>query len=122
MNEGDRNVVEKPQFILTRTVAQKALRERVIGADDARQLEELQLLRKSTASRSSLFPGEKFLLPYNFHDGKEEHVGFLGLDSELNLLSIDERSPESKCLYRQASRDSQSSEVVKTWVDITPKV
>ena len=68
-------------------------------------LYEKGLLKPSTTFRSTtLFPGEEFLLRYDFTKCDEggltqTYAGFIGFDKNLALISIDERLPVDNTVY-----------------------
>lgn len=97
---------------LIRSAAENALANRIVPLDVVRQLDVVGLLRPSTTFRSgSLFPGECSILRYEFGE-TEKHSGLLGFDENNALLSIDERYPVERQLYREGTVDTSE------WVEI----
>lgn len=91
---------------LIRSAAENALTNRTVPLDVVHQLDVVGLLRPSTSFRSgSLFPGECSILRYEF-DETEKRSGLLGFDENNVLLSIDERYPVDRQLYRKGTIDA----------------
>lgn len=89
---------------LIRTAAKAAINEKSIPADSIKTLSKLGLLTQSTTFRSSvLFPGESVIFGYDFTENEVRYVGYIGFDSDLQLLSVDERLPKDNMVYLKAS-------------------
>lgn len=59
-------------------------------------------LRPSTDFRSTTrFPGEEWVVKYSFTRDGVSHMGYIGFDQELSLLSVDTRYPVDKRYYRK---------------------
>lgn len=93
---------------LIRSAAESALANRTVRLDLVRQLNAAGLLQPSTSFRcSSLFPGEYNILHYKFDsDETGKCIGFLGFDKNDLLISIDERYPVDRQLYRHGTPES----------------
>jgi hypothetical protein len=82
------------------TVVKAAIDERSVTTKDVQKLLELGLLKPSTAFRGGAqFPGESLILWYDYTEGKTRHTGYIGFDSKLQLISIDERFPKMNQVY-----------------------
>jgi hypothetical protein len=84
--------------------AKAAINEKSVSAGSIRTLSELGLLKPSTAFRGGeLFPGESSVLWYDFTEEEVRYAGYIGFDSNLQLLSVDERFPRDNEVYIRAS-------------------
>jgi hypothetical protein len=89
---------ENAQLIVA--VAKAAINGKAVSADSIRKLSELGLLKRSTTFRGgALFPGESFILWYDFTGEKTRFAGWIGFDSDLNLISVDEHLPKENQVY-----------------------
>lgn len=85
---------------LIRAVAKMAINNKVVPADSVRTISQLGLLEPSTSFRGvTQFPGESSVLRYEFTEEGTEYAGYIGFDSDLRLISVDERFPENKQVY-----------------------
>lgn len=86
---------------LIRSAVDNALTNLTVPLDVVSQLNAVGLLQSSTGFRSSSqFPGEHSVLNYEF-DKEKKYFGFLGFDRNNVLISIDERYPMGRRLYRK---------------------
>lgn len=98
---------------LIRSAAETALANRTVPLKVVNQLDAVGLLRSSTNFRSgSLFPGECSILRYEFGE-EEKRSGLLGFDEHNALLSIDERYPANRQLYRKGMVEAPE------WVEVS---
>ncbi len=93
---------EHAQLILA--VAKAAINEKSVPVDRIRTLSELGLLKPSTNfRRGAQFPGESSILWYDFTENETRYAGYIGFDSNLQLLSVDERFPRENQVYLRVS-------------------
>ncbi len=94
------NHLRQQHVELIRSVAENAITNRTVPPEMVRQLNAVGLLRLSTKFRSSsIFPGEATTLWYDFTEKDTRHAGYIGFDSDLQLLSVDERFPKNNQVY-----------------------
>lgn len=87
---------------LIHAVAKMVIYEKLVPADSIRTVSELGLLKPSTSFRGgALFPGESSILWYDFTEEETRYAGYIGFDSDLQLLSVDERFPKDNRVYLQ---------------------
>ncbi|MGD0977308.1 MAG: hypothetical protein ABR875_03380 [Minisyncoccia bacterium] len=99
---------EHTQFILK--VTKEAFSKQGVSKEDAKKLFDLGLLERSTTFRSgALFPGEAFTLLYDYTEDGIEQMGFIGFDSNLELISIDGRLPNQGWIYLREQKKPSSS-------------
>lgn len=92
---------------LFRSTIEDVLLNRQVDASVVKQLKESGILEPtSDFRRYSHLPGEAYLFHYEFEPEQTDQqgkAGFLGFDDNLELISIDERSPAEKLLYRKGT-------------------
>ncbi len=89
---------------LIRMTVRSAIDSKSVPLDDVKTLDGIGLLRSSTNFRHfELYPGECSVLEYQFAEGETVFSGFIGFDSDLHLISIDERLPTTKTVYLRKS-------------------
>lgn len=91
---------------LIERIVRMAISEKAIPADSGKTLSEIGLLEPSTTFRGGArFPGETWLLRYDFTEGDKRFSGFIGFDADLKLLSVDERFPKDNQVYLGTRRE-----------------
>ncbi len=85
---------------LIRSAAENAFANQTVSLEMAHQLVATGLMKPSTERRRYYhFPGEDTFIWYDFTKEGTRHAGYIGFDSDLRLISIDERYPTKNLIY-----------------------